>query len=185
MDSVGPTKPTKPTKEQMRAAYEVAMVTALVITRSKVRAEEAVQDAFERLLTTRRWDPSKGSLERHMAGIVRSLLSISFHAAEPRKKAAAEVAFQDEVVGRTESPFETAALEAKELSEQDARSERQLERLRASVAHHPLASAVLRCHVDGIVEPRRIARALGVSNERVHRANTLLRSYRDKIREAE
>jgi DNA-directed RNA polymerase specialized sigma24 family protein len=44
-----------PTKDEVREAYEAAMAVALAMTRSKERAADLVQDAFERILTTRPW----------------------------------------------------------------------------------------------------------------------------------
>jgi DNA-directed RNA polymerase specialized sigma24 family protein len=172
-------------KEQVRKAYEAAMAVALAITRSGARAEEVVQDAFERLLTTRRWDSSKGPLDRHMAGIVRSLLNIGFHAAAPKKEAQAQKSYQHEVIGVRSESAETLALSASEKAERSAHAEGELEQLRASVAAHPVAPGVLRCRAEGLHKAADIAAELNVSVDEVYRANELLRERLKKIRKGE
>jgi DNA-directed RNA polymerase specialized sigma24 family protein len=176
--------PAPPSKEELREAYAAAMALAMAITRSKQRADEVVQDAFERLLTTRRWDRGKGPLDVHMMGAVRSLLSNAHRSAVPRKEATAHEAFQDEAAGRrTESP-EHQALEHAEAVERQASAASALDRLTERVSGDPVASGVLRCRAEGLQKAGDIAAALGVPVEQVYRANELLKLQLKKIREA-
>ena len=173
-----------PSKEEVRDAVDAAMAVALAITRSKQRAEDIVQDAFERALTTRQWDRSKGPFDRYMAGVVRSLLNIAFHSAAPEREAKAHEGFYDEVAGRRTESAEVKVLEYAEGEERDARAVEDVERLRASVEGHPVAQAVLRCREQGIDKAAHIARELKVPVEQVYRANELLKEHLGKIWEA-
>ena len=173
-----------PSKEEVRDAVDAAMAVALAITQSRQRAEDVVQDAFERALTTRHWDRSKGPFDRYMAGVVRSLLNIAFHSAGPEREAKAHEGFYDEVAGRWTESAEVKTLEYAEAEERDARAVEDLERLRASVAEHPVAPEVLKCRERGIDKAAQIARELEVPVQKVYRANELLKEHLGKIWEA-
>ncbi len=67
--------PATPSKEELRDAYAAALAYALKKTGSKARADDALQDASELLLTTRKWDRTRGPLDVYLIGIVRSVLS--------------------------------------------------------------------------------------------------------------
>ncbi len=170
-------------KKDIREAHRAAMVVALALTRNRSRAEDVVQDAFERVMTTRPWDPAKGSLERHLAGIVRSLVNIAHHAAAPRLEAEAQETLYDEV-GRTTGSAEEKMLDAAEVAARDAHAEGELARLGAGVANHAVASGVLRCRAEGMEKSAEIARALDVPIDQVYRANELLSERLRKMREA-
>ena len=176
--------PSSLSKQDLRDAYKAALALAMKLTRSKARADDVVQDAMERLLTTRPWDPSKGPLDEHVVGIVRSLLNIAHRSAAPRREARAHEGFHAEVVGRqTESPGHGTL----EHAESDARQKDAgtiLEKLTSQVAGHPVALGVLRCREDGIERARDMAAALRVPVEEIYRANELLKYHLKLIREA-
>jgi DNA-directed RNA polymerase specialized sigma24 family protein len=176
--------PESPSKEELRDAYEAAMGLAMAITRSKQRAEEVVQDAFERLLTTRRWDRSKGPLDAHMLGAVRSLLSNAQRSAVPRKEATAHAAFHDQVAGRRTESYEHQTLEHAEAAERQESAATEVERLMAMAAEDPVALGVLRSRAEGLRKAGDIAAKLGVPVEQVYRANEFLKLQLKKIREA-
>jgi DNA-directed RNA polymerase specialized sigma24 family protein len=178
-------KPASPSKEDLRAAYVAAMAFALALTRSKARAQDVVQDAFERLLTTRPWDPSKGPLDAHMMGIVRSLLNIARRSASARNEARAHEEYHAEVVGRQTESAEHETLEHAGAEERRTAAATVLEQLTARVAAHPVAPGVLRCRAEGLQKAGDIATALGVPVDQVYRANELLKEQLQKIREAD
>jgi DNA-directed RNA polymerase specialized sigma24 family protein len=172
-----------PSKTEVRAAYEAALAYAIKMTRSRERAQEVVQDAFDRVLTTRPWNPDKVPFEVHMIGIVRSLLDAVFHSAAARHEAQAAEGFHAEVVGRSSLSAEDRALAHAETEMRREAAARDLERLAQRVADHPVAPGVLRCRGDGITKAADIARELGVPVEQVYRANELLKEQLRKIRE--
>ncbi len=176
---------TLPSIEETLRAYAAATRLAIAITRSEARARDVVQDAFERWLTTRPWDADRVAFEEHMMGVVRSLLNNEHRSVARRREGSAHEAFYGNDAGRrTQSP-EDAALQLAETNRADARAASQLERLTGSVAHQPLASAVLRCRTEGMHKAADIAAALEVRVEAVYRANEVLRAHLAKIREAE
>lgn len=172
-----------PSRTEVRAAYEAALAYAIKLTRSRERAQELVQTAFDRVLSTRTWDPAKLPFDVYVIGVVRSLLNIEHRSAAPRNEAAAGEGFHQEVVGRSTPSAEDKALEHAEAEMRRERAVRDLERLGQRVADHPVAPGVLRCRGDGIIKAADIARELGVSVEQVYRANELLKEQLKKIRE--
>jgi len=176
--------PESPSKEEVREAYVAAMRLAMAITRSKQRAEEVLQDAFERQLTTRRWDRCKGPYDAFMLGVVRSLLSNAHRSAVPRKEARAHEGFHDEVAGRKTESYEHQTIEHAEAAERQMDAATALERLTAAVAGNPVASGVLRSRAEGLHKAGDIAAALGVPVEQVYRANEFLKLQLKKIQEA-
>jgi DNA-directed RNA polymerase specialized sigma24 family protein len=172
-----------PSKTEVRAAYEAALTFAIKVTRSRERGQELVQAAFERMLTTRAWDPGKVPFDVHMIGIVRSLLYIEHHSAQPRNEQHAGEGFHQEVVGRSTASAEDRALEHAEAEMRREMAARQLEQLAERVADHPVAPGVLRCRTEGVTRAADIATHLGVPVEQVYRANELLKEQLKKIRE--
>jgi DNA-directed RNA polymerase specialized sigma24 family protein len=176
--------PSSLSKQDLRDAYRAALALAMKITRSKARADDVVQDAMERLLTTRTWDPTKGPLEEHVVGIVRSLLNIAHRSAAPRREAQAHEGFHAEVVGRQTESAEHRTLEHVEAETRQQDAAGVLERLTAQVAEHPVALGVLRCRADGLERARDMAATLGVPVEEIYRANELLKYHLKLYREA-
>lgn len=173
-----------PSKKETRDAYAAAMALALARTRSKQRAEDFVQEAFKRLLTTRPWDRNRGPFERHVLGIVASLISNEYRGAATRNEAVAQQAFHDEVVGHHTTSAEEQVLEQADDKERQAGATREIEQLRASVAGDQVACDVLQWRGEGLHKAADIANALGVDIDQVYRSNELLRDRLKKIREA-
>jgi hypothetical protein len=65
-------------KEEFREVYTAATRLALGLMKSRTLADELVSDTFEALLTTRRWDPARGPLLRHVLGSMTSIRSNKF-----------------------------------------------------------------------------------------------------------
>jgi DNA-directed RNA polymerase specialized sigma24 family protein len=172
------------TPKELQALFESLYRVALALTRSRARAEEVVENAFERLLTTRRWNPGKAPLAKHLAYIVKSLVMHEESSTRPeRDQAAAEGFYRETETERAESSEQKNLLYAESASRQ-AEAARELEELRASVAHQPLVSEVLRKREEGLERAADVAQALGVPVERVYRANEVLREHLKRIRQS-
>ena len=66
----------KLTRDQRRELYDAVLLMAIRLARSRAIAEDLTQQAFLRLDTTRPWDGSRSpSIEQHMFGVLKSLLS--------------------------------------------------------------------------------------------------------------
>ena len=146
------------------------------------KADELTARAFEALLTTRRWDAARGPLLRHVLGIVASIRHHDYRSTQGERREKAEERFQHELVGTQASSPEDASLAHAEEQDAQARAERELEELQASVAAHPLAPRVLRCRRDGLTSSKAVAEALGVPPSDVYLANDVLKSHLRKIR---
>jgi hypothetical protein len=184
-----PQPESAPTKDEFHAAYQQAMPIVLGFTKSKPRTEELMQAAAVLLMSTRRWDRSKGPLLDHFVSIVRSVLSHAYsrektergeRAAETREK------FQREVVG-TEAPSpEEKTLDGADAANRQAAASRELDALEASlaVAGSEDAVRVLRARraADGKKRAGDIAKELEIPAERVYRANKLILQHARKLR---
>ncbi len=173
----------KPSDEETQDAHAAALKLAISITHSKQKARDVVQDAYEKVLTTRHWDEGRVAFEQHLCGVVRSLLSHEYHAAARRHERAVTEAFQDEVVGRRQESIEEQLVKHEAVLEREAAEASILERLKVSIAHHGVAPGVLRCHSEGIYKSAAIAQALGVSVDSVYRAQEVLQYHLRRIKE--
>jgi DNA-directed RNA polymerase specialized sigma24 family protein len=174
------------TELQFRDERKAALSFALHLVRSRDKAEDVVQTAFELLATTRRWDPEKGNpLGRHIAGIVRSLVSNERTATRPRLVIAAEGEHVRQMGTETDSA-EAIAIERGE-QERKARAARGLlDELLARLAglSTPIARVAL-ARIDlvqqGILKPAEQAHRLGVPVEQVYEASRLTIRQREHL----
>ena len=172
-----------PTRDEVREALKAAMAAALSITRSRPQAEEVVQDAFERVLTTRPWTRSHGPFDRHLVGTVSSLVSHSRTSKRPEKDAEAHEGFHQEVVGDVAPSPEKKTLERAEEEDAQASADAELDALDASIADNEGARAVLRCRREHeLTKASDIALKLGMPVDAVYRANELVRDHLRKLR---
>ncbi|HEY8088176.1 MAG TPA: hypothetical protein VIF09_10035 [Polyangiaceae bacterium] len=170
------------TREELRDVYVAATRYAQSLLKSKARAEDVVQRAFEKLLTTRRWNPAGGvPLLHHMLGVVKSMVSDAFKSKAHERADRAHGEFQRDVGEKERSP-EEATLDRAETEGRQSDAESELDRLEASVSGHDLAPRVLRCRRDGKVKASDIARELDVPVAQVYRANEMLKDHLRKIR---
>lgn len=172
-----------PSREELREARLAAVTYVQSLRYSRQKALDVVQDAFEKAMTTRRWDADRVSFKDQVIGVVRSLLSHERDAATDRNEREAARGFHDEVVGRRAKSMEEDIVEREEWGERDDDFEGLYERLAARVASHELAPEVLRCRRGGVERPADIAEALGVTVDRVYRANETLKIHLLRIRE--
>jgi len=174
-----------PTRDEVRDALAAAMTVALAITRSKQRAEDFVQEAFESVLSgARPWLRDKGPFDRHLMGAVRSIVSHSRTSAQPKKDVEAQEGFHREVVGHSAPSPEDKTLHRAEEEGRQSTADSELDDLDASVADNPAARSVLRCRRahDEPLKAGEIAKKLGLPVEQIYRANELLKEHLAKIR---
>jgi DNA-directed RNA polymerase specialized sigma24 family protein len=168
-------------KAQMRKLFELAYAVAMATTKSKERSDVIVQTAFERLLTTSRWDRKK-PIDIHIAGIVKSVASNQYKSEKSTRKVEAHDGFHREVVGTSHPSTEDAILESAGDDERQESASSELDELAAACADHPLAPRVLQVRIETGGKASDIARALGVSSDEVYRANDVLRRNLRAIR---
>jgi len=172
-----------PTKEEARAALVAAMTAALGMTRSRRLAEEIVQDAFERVMTTRPWSRKERTFEQHMVGTVWSLVSHEFASKRSEHDAEAHDGFHREEAGQSAASPEDKMLDRAEQENRWASADEELDALAESVAGHPAAREVLRCRREhGLTKASEIAARIGLPVEQVYRANEVLRDHLRSLR---
>ena len=172
-----------PTREEAREAYEAAMAVAVAMMRAKEPATDLVQEAFERMLTTRPWARAQRTFAQHAMNVVRSLaLHARASKAEARDKEAHEGFHREEVGYAAASPEEKILRHAEQEGRQ-SRTEQELDSLDAALGDNTVARAVLRClREDGLAKAGDIAVKLGIPVQRVYRANEALREHLHALR---
>jgi DNA-directed RNA polymerase specialized sigma24 family protein len=164
------------TPKERYELHELVLAFAERITRSRDAAENLVQEAFLRLMTTRPWDPlGKTTLERHMCGIVKSLLWAERTSKRPEieRLAVAEHVLLAEG-GRS---AETMSLDRAEREDKEALGSQRAGKLRAMLKGRKLELLVLDIMQDeGLRKPaelaartRKSAAAIDVSLRRIRR----------------
>ena len=149
------------TKEQQRELYELVLTAAHRATKSREKAREITQEAFVRVMTTRPWDASKEpSLERHMLGIVKSVLSHerTSKRSDYESRAADEGALLSG--GATESA-ETSGLGRAEREEQKAIAARRTGALRTKLVGHDLELTICDLVAEDVTKPADLVRHTG------------------------
>jgi hypothetical protein len=169
---------------ELAEAFEAALLFAARRLKSLPRARVLVSDVYTKLTRTRRWDPARGPLLRHVLGAVRSELSNQNTSKAPERESEAAEGFHREVrPDRVESP-EELQLDHGEAARRRERAARELEQLAERVANLPVASAILRLQADeGMHKPAELAAALNVPQREIYRALEMLRYHLKKIRE--
>jgi DNA-directed RNA polymerase specialized sigma24 family protein len=167
-------------KEERRRLYELVLATAYRITKSREKADEITQESFLRLMTTRTWDEGKQpSLERHMLGIVKSL--VSHERASKRRdyesRGATELAVIS--VGAAPSPQERL-LDRAARDGEEAVAARRVEALRTKLGSRELELAICDLVAEGVKKPAdlapRLERPVGEVNDALERIRRYMKS---------
>jgi len=179
-----------PTRDEVRAAYEAAMAVALAMTRSKERSREIVQDAFERILTTRPWSRAERTFAEHAMNTVRSLVLHARVSKAGAHEKEVRADFQRDEVGHSAVSPEEKTLHRSEEEGRQSDAEEELDALANALAENAVARDVLRCRREhGLVKAGEIAAKLGIAVDQVYRANETLkerlRTLRKKPRKDE
>ncbi len=175
--------------DEFNRAWRDATIMARSITKSRARADDVMSTVLQLLLTTRRWDPARGPLFRHLTGALKSVLSNEHTSKAPEREALVHEAYHREVRPLYDGSAEDMMLERAEEEAESARAEQRraaaasaLARLEARVRGHEVARGVLRCKSEGIEKAADIAVALGVPVAQVYRAMEMLKYHLTKIR---
>jgi RNA polymerase sigma factor (sigma-70 family) len=172
-----------PTTTEVREAYEEAMAVAVAMTRSKVRAQEIVQDAFERILTTRPWSRAERTFAQHAANTVRSLVlhaGISKSAAHDKE---AHAGFHEHGIGHSAPSAEEKTLQHTDDEARHSDAEDEVDALDATLEDNPGARQVLRCRRETeLTKAGDIAAKLGIPVAQVYRANEALKERLKTLR---
>jgi DNA-directed RNA polymerase specialized sigma24 family protein len=152
-------------------------------------AQELVHDAWILLSTTKRWDPSRLSLERWFMLVLRNLINDLYEwdaNLDPETAAQYRGYEQGERFAETMPPEDV-------LVEREHRAERarhapfhiaQIEAIEAAVAKHPVAAAILHeWKTAGCdLKPQQLADRLGLSVNQIYRAKEVIQYHAKQIR---
>jgi hypothetical protein len=171
--------------EVLRAACETLRAITIKVLRNKERAEMLYWTVWHKVLTTRRYDPTKGPLVPWLIFVTKSEY---WHELEKEKARAEHDAEAHEGFHREVRPVLTASAEEQILDhaedaqdEADAAEDATL--LRARAARHPIALRVVDLRAEGH-KPKAIAALLGVDVKKVYEACDSLQDYLKEIQEA-
>jgi DNA-directed RNA polymerase specialized sigma24 family protein len=172
-------------EEELRLACEALREIALKVNRRVEDAEDLYWSVWDKVRTTRRYDPAKGPLEPWLILIAKSVFS---NAREKEALDAEHDATAADGYTREERPLVVASAEDDALAHAEREREKaeatdDLETLRARAAKHPIALQVLDMMADDL-PPKEIAERLGVPPKKVYEASDSLRDYVKEIREA-
>ncbi len=176
----------KLTEDKRRELRELVLLVAYRATRSTSAAADLTQEAFLRLDTTRPWDPSRPtSLEQHMIGIVRSLVSHQRASDTTRREfelqAGTEMAYLSDAGRSTEALW----LERAERDGLEARATKRLAALRVRVAAFELDLRILDLMAEDVTKRAELALGTGRSLDEVKTALARIRRHMRSILAAE
>jgi DNA-directed RNA polymerase specialized sigma24 family protein len=173
------------TKEELREALEAATAFAVSMTRSKARADDLVQQAFEAFLTGERsWQRDKLPFKVFLIGAVRSMLSHERRDEAGGNGVRAEKDFQRDIVGKKAPSPEAKTLERAEEEGKQTAADATLDAIDAALGDNETARAVLRCRGKSEVPMKAgaIAKELELPVDDVYRANELIKDHARKSR---
>jgi hypothetical protein len=163
----------------LRAGFDLALEK----TRRHDVAIEVTYQALYHLTTDQRWDPKAGPLRDHFLRLTLSSASWLRYGSKPEKAACAF--FAHEQGKHSPSPEDIAIfLESQgELDLADETRSAMAETVRARLAEHPLATAIIGVwQAEGNVPPRELGRKLGASRRAVYSAIDLIRYHAAQCR---
>jgi hypothetical protein len=173
-------------KEEKRKLFEFVLAMAYRITKSRTHADEIAQETFLRMLTTRPWDESKQpSIERHLAGIVKSL--ISHDRASKRSDYESEAAANDAALsGNAATSTEERSLERARREDEGAVAARRVAAMRIKLVGRDLELEICDLVADDVpMKPAILVERTGRSLDEVNRALERIRRYTKSILAAE
>jgi DNA-directed RNA polymerase specialized sigma24 family protein len=160
----------------------VARTYAFKKTKSNAGAQVLVSDAFMKLVTTRRWDPTKAPLLTYFLFVIKSEFRNQITSAARDRENSAHEGFHREVRPDHSPSAEDDILDYGEQKERDDHSRTELDALKARIARHTLMPRVLECRLGGMT-PGETARFLQVPERDVYAAIKLLKHHLTRIRE--
>jgi DNA-directed RNA polymerase specialized sigma24 family protein len=176
-------------EKEWEDAWIAVLDFALRVTGSLARADDLRQEAYARLLTTRRWTPDRPTpFLRHMLLTASSLLKHENKARQRREKYEADAGaeYKRERGVATPSPQEDQLEEAERVRRREW-AVRVLAELRRRLAGFPLELRLidhaeqLEAKDEELETPAELARILGVGVEEVYRARARIRRYKEGV----
>jgi hypothetical protein len=170
-------------------AWIAVLEFGLRVTNSLARADDIRQEAYLRLLTTRRWTPDRQTpFLRHMLLTVSSLLKHENKARYRRESTEANWGAEyKRERGVTTASSEQDLLEHAQSIRRRDRAARVLAELRRRLAGFPLELRLIdhaeqaEASDDEPTPPAELAEILGVRVEEVYRARARIRRYKDGV----
>jgi DNA-directed RNA polymerase specialized sigma24 family protein len=169
---------------ELREILRAARAYALTKTKSRVGADMLVSDVLMKLMTTRRWDPTRAPLQKYFLFVIKSEFSNQITSAAPERENSAHEGFHREVRPDHSPSAEDGILDHGEQKERHDQSRIELDALKARIARHPLMPRVLECRGEGMT-PGETARLLQVPERDVYAAIKLLKHHLSRIRESD
>jgi DNA-directed RNA polymerase specialized sigma24 family protein len=169
---------------ELREILRAARAYAFTKTKSRTGADVLVSDVFMKLMTTRRWDPTRAPLQKYFLFVIKSEFSNQVTSAAPDRENSAHEGFHREVRPDHSPSAEDGILDHGEQKERHDQSRTELDALKARIARHPLMPRVLECRGEGMT-PGETARFLQVPERDVYAAIKLLKHHLNRIRETD
>jgi DNA-directed RNA polymerase specialized sigma24 family protein len=159
-------------KQDWRRIHAELLAFAIRRTKSRVHAEDLVQEALRRVLDANwePWDPEKNpSLLHFLTGIVnRNLSNDRTHSRVHRELAMDREAAVGSKLRKVADEADEVAVDASLLEDRTIAGElcvRRMDRLRADVASDGVVSAIVEQNVEGVEAPRELVIATGYAIE--------------------
>jgi RNA polymerase sigma factor (sigma-70 family) len=164
-------------------ACDLLKVTSIRLMRKPDEADELYWTVWERLMTTKRYDPAKGPLKAWLVLVTKGEYknAIEKKVSKRRRDARAHEGFHREEGLTSIASAEDQMVAHAEDSAKQAEVARDLQALEARAAEHPIALRVLELRKEGH-KPAAIAEILGVPTKKVYEANESLKDYLTEIR---
>lgn len=176
--------------EDWEEAWIAVLNLGLRVTGSLSHAEDARQEAFARLMTTRRWDGQKPFVS-HMMLVASSILKHDRKARRRRERYEAEGGAEyKRERGETTASREQDLIEHEEHADSQDRAISALTELRRRLAEYPLELRLIEhaeqaeARGDELGRPSELAKILGARVEEVYRALARIRRYREGVYDA-
>lgn len=164
--------------EELYAACDELMSACFKVR--KHQAQDLFWQVWEKVLTTRPFNPTRGKLKGWLERVATSVCSNEYKKEKRARlrEAVAHEGFQREEVGALNAPSaEGLALDHADASVRQDAARTFLERLRARLAKLPLALRVIDEQEKGNDKPMDIAAALGVPRDAVYAAKESVRYH--------
>ena len=172
--------------DERRELHELVLLAAVRLTRSRQLAEDLTQEAFLRLATTRPWDPSRPtSLEQHMFGILKSLLSHERASDAARRELERKTEIDRAALSEAGRSAETISLDHARRKKAEDLATTRVAALRAELAGFELDLKILDLMSDGVEKRADLAQRTGRSPDEVKTALARIRRHMERILAAE
>ena len=176
----------KLTLDERRELYDAVFVVALRLTRCPTMADDLTQEAFLRLDTTRPWDPrGRTSLEQHMFGILKSVLSHERASDAARKERERKTEIDRLALSDAGHSTEVLSLDRARREKEQSLATRRVAALRASLAAFDLDLRIVALMSEGVTKRAHLVERTRGSLDDVKTALARIRRNMEDILAAE